>query len=154
VIVSAGATIFIAASVTALASNDERRLIYVGSAVPQASQIEAFVKSQHLSVGYAGYWDAANLDWVTHERLHVYPITDRFGPTESMYLARVAAWYRPRPNTPSYLLLTPQDADLADRVPRDLPSPQHEYRVGTVTLAVYPYDIAALLHPPSRAPGT
>lgn len=151
-LLATGATLVIAASIVSLAANDERRLVYQGAAVPQAPAIEAFVRSHHLSVGYAGYWDAANLDWVTHNRLHVYPLTNRFGPTEPMYLARVAAWYRPRPATPSYLLLAPNDADLPDRLPPDLPPPSHEVSIGPLTLAIYPYDIAARLHPPSHVP--
>jgi hypothetical protein len=149
-LVATGATIFIAASIVSLAANDARRLFYEGATVPVAARLEAFVRSHHLEKGYAGYWDAANLDWVSHERLHVYPLTDRFGPTEPMYLARAQAWYRSRPNTPTYLLLAPNDADLVDTVPRDLPAPSREVRIGPITVAVYPYDIAAYLHAPSR----
>jgi hypothetical protein len=149
-LVSTGATIFIAASIVSLAANDERRLFYEGATVPEAGRIEAFVRSHHLTVGYAGYWDAANLDWVSHERLHVYPLTDRFGPTEPMYLARAQAWYRARPSTPTYLLLAPNDADLADRVPHDLPTPSRVVRIGAISVAIYPYDIAAYLHRPSQ----
>jgi hypothetical protein len=118
--------------------------------VPLASRIEALVRAQHLTVGYAGYWDAASIDWSSHNRLHVYPLTDRFGPTEPMYLARVDAWYRPRRHTPTYLLLAPGDSNLVDRLPSDLPRPQREFQVGPVTMAVYPYDLAAYLHPPQK----
>jgi hypothetical protein len=151
-LVAAGASVFITASIVSLAADDERLLIYQGVTVPQASRLEAFVRAQHLTVGYAGYWDAANLDWVTHGTLHVYPITNRFGPTEPMYLARVQAWYRPRPATPTYLLLAPNDADLPDRIPPDLPAPAREARIGPVIVAIYPYDLAARLHAPSRVP--
>jgi hypothetical protein len=140
--------LFIAASIVALAANDERNLTYRGADVAEAARIEALVRSQHLSIGYAGYWDAANLDWTTHEHLRVYPLTDGFGPPEPMFLARVGAWYQPRAHTSSYLLLAPGDADFADRLPRDFPSPQREFHIGPVTIAVYPYDIASYLHAP------
>jgi hypothetical protein len=151
-LVAAGAAVFVAASIVSLAANDESRLLYDGVAVPEAARIQAFVRSQHLTIGYAGYWDAANLDWVSHERLHVYPLTDRLGPTEPMYLARVQAWYRARSHTPSYLLLAPNDANLADRLPHDLPAPSREVQIGPLTLAIYPYDIASYLHAPSPVP--
>jgi hypothetical protein len=148
-IVAAGATVFIAGSIVALAANDERSLIlYPGADVPVAGRIEALVRSQHLGVGYAGYWNAASLDWSDHERLRVYPLTDRFGPTQPMYLARVAAWYQPRAHTPSYLLLAPGDFDFANRLPPDLPQPKREFQIGPVTMAVYPYDIASYFHAP------
>jgi hypothetical protein len=81
-------------------------------------RIEALVHSRHLGVGYAGYWDAAPLDWLSHEHLRVFPLTRVFGHTEPMSIARVAAWYRPRGN------------------------------IGQATVATYPYDIAAYLHRP------
>jgi hypothetical protein len=145
-LVAVGATVFIAASIVGLAANDERTQIYQGADVAQAVPIEALVRSQHLGVGYAGYWDAASLDWTTDERLHIYPVTDVFGPVEPMFLARVGAWYRPRAHTSSYLLLAPGDDQFANRLPRDLPTPRREFRLGPVTMAVYPYDIASYLH--------
>lgn len=148
------ASVFMLASILALLPGGVRSVIYDGGSTPEAQRIMKYVSSQHLSVGYAGYWDAANLDWITHGRLHVYPITDYFGPTEPMYQTRVQSWYRPRPHTPSYLLLAPYDLDLRDRLPRDLPLPQREVHIGPITLAVYPYDIAGFLHQPSRPPSS
>jgi hypothetical protein len=152
-IVAAGATVFIAASIVSLGAGDVRGVIaFQGADVPLAARIETLVRSEHLGVGYAGYWNAASLDWSSHERLHVYPLTDRFGHTEPMYLGRADAWYRPRPRTSSYLLLAPGDFDLADRLPPDLPPPARQIRLGAVTMAIYPYDIAAYLHPPQAYP--
>jgi hypothetical protein len=147
-VISAAATVFIAGSIVALAANDERNLTTRPAAVSQARQIEAEVQNLHLGVGYAGYWEAAGLSWTTHERVHVYPVTDVGGHIQPMYLARAAAWYRPRPRTSSYLLLEPGDPVLADRIPRALPEPEREIHLGRVTLAVYPYDIAAYFQAP------
>ena len=142
------ASVFVATSIVALVSGDMRSVAYDGASVPEAQRIEQYVSSDHLSVGYAGYWDAANLDWVTHGKLHIYPITNRLGWLGPM--ARVQAWYRPRPDTPSFLLLAPYDQELPNRLPTDLPSPQRKVRIGPTTIAVYPYDIAAFLHPPGH----
>ena len=147
-VIAAGATVFIAASIIALAANDERNLTTRPAAVSQARQIEAVVQKLHLGVGYAGYWEAAGVSWTTNERLHVYPVTDIGGHIQPMYLARVAAWYRPRPHTSSYLLLEPGDPVLADRLPSGLPRPEREIHLGQVMLAVYPYDIATYFQAP------
>jgi hypothetical protein len=146
--VAAGASLVIAASIVSLVAGDERYVIFQGPDSSQAARIQALVRSQHLGIGYGGYWDAADLDWITHERLRVYPLTDRFGPLEPMYENRVAAWYVPRPHTPSYLLLAPGDDNLANAIPPSLPAPARELHLGSVTVAVYPYDIARYLHPP------
>jgi len=147
---SVGATVFAAASIVSLAANDAGRAVFQGPDIPQARAIEAVVRTQNLTVGYAGYWDAASLDWVTRQRLTVYPLTDKFGPLEPMYQNRVNAWYRPRPNTASYLILAPDDNNLADRLPPGLPAPRRQFKLGAVTLAVFPVDIARYLHPPHR----
>jgi hypothetical protein len=146
--VAAGASLVIAASIVSLVAGDERYVIFQGPDSSQAARIQALVRSQHLGIGYGGYWDAADLDWITHERLRVYPLTDRFGPLEPMYENRAAAWYVPRPHTPSYLLLAPGDDNLANAIPPSLPAPARELHLGSVTVAVYPYDIARYLHPP------
>jgi hypothetical protein len=150
-LIAAGASIFIVASIVSLAADNEQNVIVIrGADVAYAKQIESVVRARGLSVGYTGYWNAASLDWSTRERLHVYPITDRFGPTQPMYLARADAWYRPRPHTPSYLILAPGDFDLRDQLPSDLPRPRSQVRIGPITVAIYPDDLAAHLHPTNR----
>jgi hypothetical protein len=143
-----GACVFVTASIVSLAAGDERFQIYRGTDVRQAAAIERVVQSEHLTVGYAGYWDAASLEWSTNSRLHVYPLVDLAGRTEPAPLARVASWYTPRPHTPSYLLLAPGDNDFPNRLPHDLPRPSRSFRLGQVTVAVYPYDIARYFHAP------
>ncbi len=148
------ACVFILASILALRVSAVRAVIYDGTSTSEATPIARYAGSHHLGVGYAGYWDAANLDWAIHASLHVYPITDYGGPIEPMYQTRVQSWYRPRHHTASFLLLAPYDIDLHDRLPAGLPRPQREVHIGPITLAVYPYDIARYLHPPASAPGT
>jgi hypothetical protein len=151
--VAAGACVVMAASLVSLLAGDERAVIFQGPDTPQAAQIQALVRSQRLGVGYAGYWDAASADWITHERLNIYPLTDRFGPVEPMYQNRVAAWYAPRAHTPSYLVLAPGDDNLADAIPPSLPRPAREVHLGPVTVAIYPDDIAKYLRPPRNGSG-
>jgi len=145
--VAIGASVFIAASIVALAVGDVRYGTERGIVARQAGPLEALVAGHHLGVGYAGYWDAAPLDWTSHERLHVYPVTDAYGPLVPMVIARDAAWYRPR-RTASYLFIAPGDNTLADRRPPGLPAPAHVYRLGLATVLAYRYDIARDLHAP------
>jgi hypothetical protein len=148
------ASVFVLASIGALIGRDARSVIYDGASATEPQRILSYLKSQHLSVGYAGYWDAATLDWLTDEQAHVFPITDSKGPLEPMYQCRVDSWYSPRRHTPTFLLLAPYDLDLHDRLPSGLPRPEREAQLGPVTIAIYPFDIARYLHRPSRAPRT
>jgi hypothetical protein len=146
-LIAAGATVFVTASIVSLAADGGRYPVYRGSAVGQTGRIEALVRSLHVRLGYAGYWNAASLQWSSRERLTVHPLIDVRGSTQAASgVAEVAAWYRPHPHTPSYLILAPGDDNLPDRLPADLPRPQHEYRLGQITVAIYPDDLARYLH--------
>jgi hypothetical protein len=147
-LIAAGATVFIAASIVALASGDSRYVNHLSMNSGETSRIEAVVQSHKLGIGYAGYWEAAPLDWFSHGRLRVYPIEELGGHTQPMTGPHIGAWYRTRAHTPSYLLLAPADNLLPDRVPSDIPAPQHVIKVGKFTLATYSYDIAAYLRRP------
>jgi len=147
-LIAAGATVFIAASIVALGFGDSRHAIYLTMNSGETSRIEAVVQSHKLGIGYAGYWEAAPLDWFSHGRLRVYPIEELGGHTRPMNGPRIGGWYRVRPHTPSYVLLAPADNLLPNRVPSDLPAPQRVIRVGKFTLATYSYDIAAYLRRP------
>lgn len=152
-LVCAGATVFALTSVVALSLDVERGSFNQGTAVRVLGPIEAVVGSEHLGVGYAGYWNAASLTWSSDGHLRVYPITDVAGPAAPMFLARAAAWYVPRPATSSYVVLAPGDGDLADRLPPGLARPQREIRLGAITLATYPDDVARYLARPLTSSG-
>lgn len=147
-LVAGGATIFMAASTVALLANDEQTTTL--PAVKHERRIEAAVTDLHLGVGYAGYWEAGGLMWTSHERLRVYPVSESLGVLQPQPgVARVAAWYRPRRDTPSYLLLVPGDgSNTVDTLPVGFPKPERELRLGPITLATYSYDIATLIHGP------
>lgn len=146
---SAASLVFITAAIVALADGDAQAVVYQGADTGEVGAIEAAVRAQRLSVGYAGYWDAASVDWISHERLKVYPVTDRFGGIEPMYENRLASWYVPRPHTRTFLLLAPDDNGLAQALPAPLRTPQLVMRIGPVTLATYPFDAAAYFRAPT-----
>jgi hypothetical protein len=146
-LIAAGATVFVTASIVSLTADDGRYPVYRGTAVAQTGRIEALVRSLHLRLGYAGYWNAASLEWSSAEQLTVHPLIDVDGATQAASgVAEVAAWHRPRPHTPTYLILAPGDDNLPDRLPANLPPPRREYRLGQITVAVYPRDLAGYLH--------
>jgi hypothetical protein len=147
-LIAAGATVFIAASIVALAAGDSRHVNHLAMNPSDTSRIEAVVQSHRLGIGYASYWEAAPLDWFSHGRLQIHPIEEIDYQTQPMVGPRIDAWYRVHPHTPSYVLLAPDDNLLPDHVPSDLPAPQRLIKVGKFTLATYSYDIAAYLHRP------
>jgi hypothetical protein len=141
-----GAAVTAAGSVAALAGQADRPVMLVGTDVPYAARLEHLITSHHLGRGYAGYWEAASLQWTTHDRLRVRPVFLYAGRARPMYLLRATAWYRPH-RGPSYLILAPGDGFLPDRLPPGLPAPVHSWRIGTITLDAFSSDIARDLGP-------
>jgi hypothetical protein len=143
------ASIYLAAGMTAFAAGAMHTpaVIITGSSVPEASRITAVVRRDHLSIGYAGYWNASSLEWSSDERLHVYPLLGTAKRAAPMFSMRVASWYAPHPATPTYLVLAPGDPTLPDETPTWLPRPQQIIHLDRVTLEIWPYDIAAYLAP-------
>jgi hypothetical protein len=41
-----------------------------------AGAVARIASQEHLSIGYAGYWDAAPITWATHLRVKVFPVDD------------------------------------------------------------------------------
>ena len=109
-----------------------------------ADQIERIAARDHLTVGYAGYWDAAPVTWATGFRVKVYPVSvcDQRQHLCRFDLHFISSWYWPRAHTGSFLLTDPALSNVWIR-PSDLGRPTAVYRVGRVTMYVYPYDLAA-----------
>jgi len=108
-----------------------------------AGQIARIAAREHLSVGYAGYWDGAPITWATGFRVHVYPVSvcDQRKHLCRFDLHFISSWYSPRPHTGSFLLTDPALANVWTRTP-DLGRPSSVYRLGQLTMYVYPYDLA------------
>ena len=108
-----------------------------------AGEIAQIAAREDLSVGYAGYWDAAPITWSTGFGVHVYPVSvcDQREHLCRFDLHFISSWYRPRAHTRSFLLTDPALANVWTRTP-DLGRPSSVYRLGRVTMYVYPYDLA------------
>ena len=108
-----------------------------------AGEIARIAAREHVSVGYAGYWDAAPVTWATGFHVQVYPVSvcDQRRHLCRFDLHFISSWYRPRVHTRSFLLTDPAFANVWTRTP-DLGRPSSVYRLGRVTMYVYPYDLA------------
>jgi len=109
-----------------------------------AARVLNFARAYHVRYGYAGYWDAPDLTWLTRFHLKIYPIESNCGPYGVCPTApaRIDTWYVPKPRTRSLLIADSAVTGVASIDPR-LGSPIATTRIGTLTLAVYPFDIAS-----------
>jgi hypothetical protein len=108
-----------------------------------AATIERFARLEHLKIGYAGYWDAAPITWATHMAVDVYPVTNCYSQPRlcRFFLHLISSWYTPEPGIKSFLLADPATPVPANPTP-DLGKPTAVHQIGTITMYVYPYDIA------------
>ncbi len=111
-----------------------------------ANAVASIAAREHLSHGYAGYWDAAPIAWASHLRVHVYPVLQCPAGVCQFYLHTIAAWYRPHAGERSFLLTDPTQLYMQS-LPAVLGKPSAHYRIGQVTMWVYPYDIASRIAP-------
>jgi hypothetical protein len=145
--VTAGATLYAFTGWLALA---QHRLIDSPPASPSyrlASAVEGFARREHLSVGYAGYWDAAPIAWATHLRVKVYPVDDCAGNQHlcGFELHFISSWYTPAPAMRTFLLVDPAYPAVPSAPTPDLGAPIAVHQIGAVTMYVYPYNIASRL---------
>jgi hypothetical protein len=143
--VTAGATLYAFTGWLALA---QHRLVPPSSPSDQLAGAVAKIASQeHLSVGYAGYWDAAPITWATHLRVKVFPVDDCDGNQHlcAFELHLITSWYSPRPAAKTFLLSDPAFPAVPSAPTPDLGKPITVHQIGPVTMYVYSYDIAAHL---------
>ena len=145
-IVLAGTCVFALGAVVSIAGHGPVPAPSANTAVttPVAKQIERIAARDHLTVGYAGYWDASPVTWATGFRTQVYPVSvcDQRQNLCRFDLHFISSWYSPRPHTGSFLLTDPSLQNVWIRPP-DLGRPTAVYRIGRITMYTYPYDLAA-----------
>jgi hypothetical protein len=109
-----------------------------------ANEITHKAHAAGLSVGYTGYWDAAPLTLASRFQVKIYPVFT-CGATICPYPEHfITSWYTPRPNQRSFLIVDPAEA-FVQGAPTGLGRPSAVIPLTTVTMYVYPYDIAARL---------
>lgn len=112
-----------------------------------AGAVARIASKEHLSVGYAGYWDAAPITWATHLRVKVFPVDDCDGNRHlcAFELHLDTSWYSPRPGMKTFLLSDPAYPAVPSAPPPDLGKAIAVHQIGSVTMYVYAYDIASHL---------
>lgn len=135
-------------SVISIAQLGQRPFVEYGRypTAPLAQRLLAFARAHGVRYGYASYWQAPDLTWLTQFSLPIYPINLDCGQEGICPWAgaRIDSWYRPRAGTRSMLIADqapPVAAAIADLVGR----PLLVRRFGSLTVAVYDRDIAAEL---------
>ncbi len=121
----------------------------------EANTLVRLARYEHVNYGYASYWDAADLTWLTYFKLKIYPINrcavPNLPPEElcEFNLGQIDSWYKPRPGTRSMLIIDPKlQPSLVPAADPAMGYPTNVTRVGNLEVLTYPYDIASHLHTP------
>jgi hypothetical protein len=104
-------------------------------------QVAKVAHREHLSIGYAGYWDAATITWGTHLAVKVFPLQACGAQYCPFYEHNISSWYTPRPGIRTFLL-SDSLAALATLYVPSLGTPIAVHQIGQLTMYVFPYDIA------------
>jgi hypothetical protein len=145
VIITAGATLYAFAGCLALAQ--ERIGPPASPTDPIAAAVAKIAKAEHMSIGYAGYWDASPITWATHFHIKVFPVGNCGNQRLCGFeLAIDTAWYTPRPGIHTFLLVDPAYPANPSNPTPDLGRPIAAHQIGGITMFVYPYDIASRLY--------
>jgi hypothetical protein len=143
--ITAGATLYAFAGCLALAQ--ERIQPPVSPTDPIAAAVAKVAKAEHMSIGYAGYWDANPITWATHFHIEVFPVGNCGNQRLCGFeLAIDTAWYTPRPRIHTFLLVDPAYPANPSNPTPDLGPPIAVHQIGNITMYVYPYDIASRLY--------
>lgn len=144
VAVTAGATIFALSGLVSLLNDEE--LANGNPSYSLYNQVAKVAAGEHLTVGYADYWDAAPIIWSTHFHLRAYPVQDCAPNLCWSSLHMITSWYVPRPRQRTFLLTNSVQPIPAAPMPI-LGKPSTVHQIGTITMYVYPYDIASRMMP-------
>jgi hypothetical protein len=142
--ISAGATVF---AFTGLLSLLQGTVTANTGDFPSASasvQVARIARREHLTVGYAGYWDAAPITWATHFAVKVYPVQQCGARLCKFDIHYISSWYTRRPGLRTFLIEDPTQPVAATPIAA-LGKPSAVYRIDELTMYVYPYDIASRL---------
>jgi hypothetical protein len=138
----AGVSLFALAAVISMANGTYTSNPGVNLSDGEVNSVIRLAEQNDLTVGYAGYWDAAPITWASHTRLQVYPVLTCGGHLCPFYLHYISSWYQTKPGIRSFLL-TDTGLPFVPAPTPDLGAPSAIYHAGTITMYVYPYDIAS-----------
>jgi hypothetical protein len=107
-------------------------------------QVAKIAHREHLTIGYAGYWDAATITWGTDYAVDVFPLQPCGAQYCAFYEHDISSWYTARPGIRTFLLAD-SVAPLATGYIPSLGKPVAIHQIGQLTMYVFPYDIASRL---------
>jgi len=113
-----------------------------------AGALARFARSEHVTYGYADYWDAVTLTWQTDFKTDIFPVAGCAAPPSPLCqfpAIELSSWYTPRPHVRSLLILDPLFPDVSR--PAALGPPLASTTIGRLRVYVYPYDIASRILP-------
>ena len=110
-----------------------------------AGAVARAAAAEHVSVGYAGYWDAAPITWATHFRVRVFPLQPCPPNLCVATYHQMSNWYAPRAERT--FLLTDPALPLSTAPTPSLGAPVATISIGAAVMYVYPYDIGARVLP-------
>ncbi len=143
--VTAGATVFAFTGLVSLLENQE--LASGSASYSLYHQVEQYLDREHLTLGYANYWDAAPIMWSTHFHIRAYPVQDCAPNLCWSYLHMITSWYTtPRPAQRTFLISDSAQTISSAPTP-NLGKPSVVHQIGPLTVYVYPYDIATRMTP-------
>lgn len=119
-----------------------------GRPLPDLDRVASFLVAQGLHRGYADYWDAGALTWITDGEVVARPVMQGAacqGGGDGLcpyHWLTDDGWYDPQPGTPTFVVTAPGAACMEHPPPSALGRPLATYSVGAVTVTVYPADVA------------
>jgi hypothetical protein len=129
-------------------------LTTVQASLPQkvftSAETNAFLRlarREHVKSGYAGWWQAPSLTWLTDFRLQAYPAVSCGTGLCEFGLGSTSAWYSPHGHRRSFLITDATSTDAGQfympSAPKSLGRPIATFKVGeSYDFVVYSYDIA------------
>ena len=144
--ITAGTMVFAFTGLLSLLQGTATANIWNFPSATVSAQVARIARGAHLTVGYAGYWDAAPITWATHFAVKVYPV-QQCGPRLCKFdIHYISSWYDTRPGLRTFLIDDPTQPVATPPVAA-LGTPSAVYHIDELTMYVYPYDIASRLRP-------
>ena len=112
------------AGFVSLANQDLRQ----DPAAPNRQMADAVTRVGHqwgVKKGYAGYWDAAPLTWMTRNEFHIYPVDNCQANTVCPFNLHIASsWYKPVKGIKTMLLVDPSNWPAEGLPAKQRPAPR------------------------------
>ena len=151
ILVVAGVSLFAAIAAFQIV----RKPFAPGNSWPNPRQANALVhiaEQEHVTIGYASYWVAADLTWLSYFKVHVYPVllcaVPIYPPTTYCPFdeQRISSWYKAQHDTRSMLIVDPKESMFVGSPDPLMGKPASIRGADGLAVYIYNYDIASHLN--------